>query len=252
MVRDNFSVSTWLAIGALFQSAAYSLLGRTAFLPAICLLLYRIADAYAIKTGQTPPDLSEQELVDCSQSYGNEGCNGGFMHWAFNYIIDNNVHNQAEYPYKGRGQACQTSKLGKGKFGISKCIRSQPSIEGLVNSIAEAPVAVALYVGFSFMFYRKGIYNPSSCAGEPNHGVLAVGYDKNSNPPSYYVKNSWGPIWGDKGFFYIAHGTGKARGSGRRTTRVRRMPWAPSRRDGGRRRASRFVRAAFERGTPAG
>jgi hypothetical protein len=40
-----------LAIGALAQSAAFSLLGRTAFLPAVCLLLYRMADAYAIKTG---------------------------------------------------------------------------------------------------------------------------------------------------------------------------------------------------------
>lgn len=51
MVRDNFSISTWLAIGALVQSVAFSLLGRTAFLPAVCLLLYRIADAYAITTG---------------------------------------------------------------------------------------------------------------------------------------------------------------------------------------------------------
>ncbi|KAI4729589.1 hypothetical protein E4T49_02724 [Aureobasidium sp. EXF-10728] len=51
LVRDNFSITTWLAIGALVQSAAYSLLGRTAFLPAICLLLYRVAEAYAIKTG---------------------------------------------------------------------------------------------------------------------------------------------------------------------------------------------------------
>lgn len=50
-MRDNFSITTWLAIGALAQSAAFSLLGRTAFLPAACLLLYRIADAYAIKTG---------------------------------------------------------------------------------------------------------------------------------------------------------------------------------------------------------
>ncbi|THY31342.1 hypothetical protein D6D01_02955 [Aureobasidium pullulans] len=51
LFRDNFTISTWLAIGALCQSIAYSVLGRVAFLPAACLLLYRVADAYAIKTG---------------------------------------------------------------------------------------------------------------------------------------------------------------------------------------------------------
>lgn len=166
-----------------------------------------IESAIAIK-GNPLPNLAEQELVDCSTDYGNGGCNGGFMHWGFNYVLDHNINTQAAYAYTAEDGTCRTDEIGQGAFAINGCIRAEPSVNGLADAIALSPVAVAFSVQNDFRFYKNGIYQPSSCPGQINHGVLAFGYDSVAPIPYYFVKNSWGTNWGDNGLFKIAFGVG--------------------------------------------
>jgi cathepsin L len=44
--------------------------------------------------------------MDCSNAYGNYGCNGGFMDGSYNYIKDKGVITEDKYPYKGVNQKC--------------------------------------------------------------------------------------------------------------------------------------------------
>jgi len=76
-------------------------------------------------------DLSEQQLVDCSTRYGNNGCSGGYPYQAFKYVYDNGLAAESEYPYAGRNQQCQRNG---GSFKFTN-IYSFPGCTNLINGL---------------------------------------------------------------------------------------------------------------------
>jgi len=151
--------------------------------------------------------LSEQQLVDCSQKEGNQGCNGGLMDDGFQYIIDNKgICLEADYPYTAADGTCKkTCKVA----ATIKSFTDVPanSETALMTAIVATPVSVAVEADQnSFQLYTTGVMD-AACGTQLDHGVLAVGYGTDAAKDYYKVKNSWGATWGMKGYILLARGT---------------------------------------------
>jgi hypothetical protein len=64
--------------------------------------------------------LSEQELVDCDVDGMDQGCEGGLMDNAFEFIIDNGgLTTEGNYPYTGTDGSCNSNKESKSAASIT-------------------------------------------------------------------------------------------------------------------------------------
>jgi len=168
----------------------------------------------AIKTG-TLTSFSEQQLVDCSSSYGNEGCNGGLMDQAFQYIVDKKgLCSEASYPYKAVDGSCKTCTVVSGSNISGYQDVAANSESSLQAAVAGQPVSVAIEADtMVFQFYSGGILSDPSCGTQLDHGVLAVGYGTDSAGKAYWiVKNSWGNSWGEQGYIRLARNVSAKQG----------------------------------------
>ncbi|CAH0545780.1 unnamed protein product, partial [Brassicogethes aeneus] len=156
-----------------------------------------------IKNGKLV-SLSEQNLVDCSDSYGNMGCDGGLMDFAFEYVKDHGIMAEAAYPYEEVQRKCRfnKSKVVVKSSGYVDIKRNSET--DLINAVGTVgPISVGIDATSKFQFYSSGIFNDNTCSKEIlNHGVLAVGYGSNY----IIVKNSWGSSWGEDGYIRFTRG----------------------------------------------
>jgi len=165
---------------------------------------------HALKTSNLV-SLSEQNLVDCSGDQGNQGCDGGLMTQAMDYIIDNHgIDTEASYPYKAVDQTCTFHSNTIGATLSSYTNVNQGDESDLQAKVHLGPVSVAIDASQqSFQFYSSGVYNEPDCStSQLDHGVLAVGWGTDSGDAFWIVKNSWGTSWGLEGYIWMSRNDG--------------------------------------------
>jgi C1A family cysteine protease len=158
--------------------------------------------AHAIKEGNSV-SLSEQQVVDCDKK--DNGCGGGWMNQAFDYIKANGHHDDTFYPYTAQDGTCYYDATKPNLKHMSDYTIVPKHVNDLKAAIKQQPVAVGIN-GSTIMNYKSGVYSDWMACNFPwpmariNHGVLAVGYGQDY----FLIKNSWGSAWGDAGFIKIS------------------------------------------------
>jgi len=155
--------------------------------------------------------LSEQNLMDCSTSQGNQGCDGGLMTQAMDYIISNGgVDTESYYPYTAEDGTCHFSKSNIGATLKKYTNVKQGDENDLQAKVYLGPTSVAIDASqSSFQFYNSGVYSDPDCStSQLDHGVLAIGWGVSGKSDYWVVKNSWGTDWGLNGFIWMARNDG--------------------------------------------
>jgi C1A family cysteine protease len=145
---------------------------------------------------------SEQELVDCEPQ--SNGCEGGLMDFAFEYLEDHGFCTEAQYQYEGRDHSCEyeANHCEGGPKDITFHDVHIGKEQELLGELLNGPVAIAVDAN-NWSFYSGGVF--TNCGTSLDHGVTLVA--SNFEEGWVKVRNSWGGSWGEEGHIRLKLGS---------------------------------------------
>jgi|GEM_PF-2436553 len=172
-------------------------------------------ESYVLRTQDRPDqnlDLSEEILVACDT--GDLGCDGGFLDAASDFMKATGTAPEAADPYisvDGTTGQCSDAAPGwqRGAYRIGDWATIGASTAAIKSAlIAYGPLVAGFTIYADFLYYTSGVYSHVSGLVEGGHAVVIIGYDDAEQ--CFLAKNSFGPGWGEGGFFKIAYDDGCA------------------------------------------
>ncbi|MGI4862785.1 MAG: C1 family peptidase [Janthinobacterium lividum] len=157
-------------------------------------------------------DLSEADQHFCSSHGAN--CGGWWHPDAFNQIKSRGVCDDAAFPYasafpggniRSGPPVCRVAPDRNSRLTKITNVIQLTSPTAVKNHLTNVgPVAAAFDVYSDFYSYHSGVYRHVTGGFEDSHCVAIIGYSEADQ--CWICKNSWGPGWGDSGFFRIGYG----------------------------------------------
>jgi len=156
----------------------------------------------------TEIDLSEQHVLSCVATGNCE--QGGYIEDALDYAVYYGIPDETCFPYAGRDdKLCSEScadwqSRAESIAGWGYITLQEPTVENIKNALMYHPVSASYIVYEDFYWYSGGVYEYAWGQRLTGHAVLIVGW--NDADSSWTCKNSWGPYWGENGYFRIKWG----------------------------------------------
>jgi cathepsin L len=154
-------------------------------------------------------DASEQDVLDNNEA--GDDCSGGWPADALAYLKKNGCATEKDYLYKAAKKPPKNNVARPYKvqaWGYVGGPLEDTSNRNLVNTLKQklllwGPLAVCVYADEAFQHYGSDTFDEFA-SGDINHCVTLIGWDDNKQ--AWLIKNSWGKVWGDQGYMWIAYG----------------------------------------------
>ena len=161
---------------------------------------------------------SPQWMVSCHNEQLD--CRGGFGDKAFMDLAKYGVVTEQCMPYKAAAEKCPFTCRDGSALAVYKLASAYSPYKrnNVAATVAEiqtdillrGPVTAGLWTFQDFRDYKGGVYEHRSSSGViAQHTVRIVGWgvDAATHKPYWKVANSWGPNWGENGYFRILRGS---------------------------------------------
>lgn len=148
-------------------------------------------------------DISVQQVISCSDFYGNLGCTSGNLNNTYTFAQNSILCTELQYPYVGKASSCKRKFFCQNRITDFSLLQSKNETQ-LKLAVAQQPVAVTLNATKELLSYSGGILSIAGCGvGVQQTNLVIVGYGSVAGKDVWVVRGYWGQGWGIGGYGMI-------------------------------------------------